>query len=80
MIKFVLDTRDRGLKIAPIKVELPWLILLYTDSDWAGDKDNRRSTGGYMIFVNGVLVSWRSKLQKVVSLSRVDEKCFWRMA
>ena len=56
VIKYALDTRNRGLKIAPTIGEIEWSMLVYTDSDWAGDKDNRRSVGGYMIFVNGVLV------------------------
>ncbi|KAD4385217.1 hypothetical protein E3N88_25385 [Mikania micrantha] len=41
----------------------------YTDADWAGDKENRRSTSGYLTLVGGNLVTWRSKKQKVVALS-----------
>jgi hypothetical protein len=32
------------------------------------DKDNRRSTTGYVFIVGGTTLSWISKLQKVVSL------------
>nr|GEX41132.1 putative ribonuclease H-like domain-containing protein [Tanacetum cinerariifolium] len=45
---------------------------LYTDADWAGDKGNRRSTSGYFTIVGGNLVTWRSKKQKVVSLSSAE--------
>ena len=41
----------------------------YVDVDMAGDKDNRRSTTGYVFTVGGTTVSWISKLQKVVALS-----------
>ncbi|XP_017189749.2 uncharacterized mitochondrial protein AtMg00810-like [Malus domestica] len=39
----------------------------FTDADWAGDVTNRRSTSGYFTFVEGNLVTWRSKKQNVVS-------------
>ena len=44
-------------------------LVTYTDADWAGDKDDRKSTSGYFTLVGGNLVTWRSKKQKVVALS-----------
>ncbi|KAK9065205.1 hypothetical protein SSX86_016588 [Deinandra increscens subsp. villosa] len=44
----------------------------YTDTNWAGDKGDRRSTSGYFTFVGGNLVTWRSKKQKVVALSSAE--------
>ena len=32
----------------------------YSDVDWAGAIDDRRSTSGYFTFVSGNLVTWRS--------------------
>lgn len=43
-------------------------IIGYSDSDWA-DKVDKRSTSGYLTFVGGNLVTWKSKKRKVVSLS-----------
>ncbi|KAG7536929.1 GAG-pre-integrase domain [Arabidopsis suecica] len=44
----------------------------YCDADYAGDKTDRRSTTGYCTFIGGNLVTWRSKKQKVVSLSSAE--------
>ncbi|XP_042035399.1 secreted RxLR effector protein 161-like [Salvia splendens] len=43
----------------------------FTDDDWAGNPNDRKSTVGYLTFVGGNLVTWRSKKQKVVALSSV---------
>ncbi|CAL9029011.1 unnamed protein product, partial [Prunus brigantina] len=44
----------------------------FTDADWAGNRTDRRSTSGYFTFVGGNLVTWRSKKQKVCSLSSAE--------
>ncbi|RVX19268.1 Retrovirus-related Pol polyprotein from transposon RE1 [Vitis vinifera] len=44
-------------------------IEVYTDADWAGAVDDRRSTSGYFTFVGGNLVTWKSKKQNVVARS-----------
>ena len=41
----------------------------FTDVDWVGSKEDKRSTSGYCVFVGGNLVSWKSKKQSLVSRS-----------
>ena len=41
----------------------------WVDSDWAADKDTRRSHTGYVLMLNGGAISWRSRRQDSVSLS-----------
>ena len=41
----------------------------YTDVDWARNISDRKSTSRYFTFVGGNLMTWRSKKQKVVTLS-----------
>jgi hypothetical protein len=44
----------------------------YVDSNMASDKDSRRSTTWYVFTIGGTIVSWISKLQKVVALSTTE--------
>ena len=47
-------------------------IIGFSDSDWAGNTIDRRSTTGYCMFVGGNLVSWKSKKQPVVARSSAE--------
>ncbi len=44
----------------------------YSDADWAGNVEYRRSTSGYAFMMNGGCVSWRSKKQRTVALSSTE--------
>jgi hypothetical protein len=46
----------------------------YSDSDWAGDKVDRKSTSGACQVLGRSLVSWSSKKQNCVSLSTTEAK------
>ena len=44
----------------------------YSDADWAGDRDTRRSTSGMTFMLQGVSITWSSKRQASVALSTVE--------
>lgn len=44
----------------------------FTDSDYAGDKNNRRSTSGYVFTLCGGAISWKSRQQTSVALSTTE--------
>ncbi|XP_059066674.1 uncharacterized mitochondrial protein AtMg00810-like [Cryptomeria japonica] len=45
----------------------------FTDSDWAGCLDDRKSTSGAAFFLGDCLVAWHSKKQDCVTLSTADD-------
>ena len=71
VLKFTIDTQHYGLRMepTPFNEKEGWTVMLYSDSDWAGDKDTRISVTGYIIFLQNVPVCWKSKGQKSVALS-----------
>jgi hypothetical protein len=44
----------------------------YVDADWGGCSDTTRSTTGYLTYVYGCLVGWRSKRQPTTALSTME--------
>jgi hypothetical protein len=44
----------------------------YTDSDFAGNLDDRKSTSGYVFQLGTNLISWASKKQPIVSISSAE--------
>ncbi|KAE8657590.1 hypothetical protein F3Y22_tig00116989pilonHSYRG00496 [Hibiscus syriacus] len=44
----------------------------YSDSDWGGDIDNRRSTTGFVFFMGDIAFTWMSKKQPIVTLSTCE--------
>ena len=78
VIKYVLDTKELGLKIVPDNLPkgTPWNITCFTDSDYATDPVTRRSVTGYIIYVHGVPVVWRSKAQQSITLSSTEAEWY----
>jgi hypothetical protein len=48
------------------------LISAFSDADWAGCPDNRRSTGGFAVYIGCNLVSWCARKQATVSRSSTE--------
>ena len=44
----------------------------YSDSDWAGDLDDRKSTTGFLFYIGDTTFTWISKKQLIVTLSTCE--------
>ena len=69
ILRYLIHTPKFGLWYPKDKV---FSLRGYTDSDWAGDHDDRKSTSGACQFLGGSLVSWSSKKQNCISLSTAE--------
>jgi hypothetical protein len=72
LFRYLRGTIDVGISFsAPNSLSNPQLIG-YSDSDFAADLDNRRSTSGFVFLLNGGPISWKSKQQSLVTSSTHD--------
>lgn len=72
LIKYLHSTKGRSLKIYPSSTDNHWRLCCYSDSDWDGDKEDRKSVSGWIIKLNGAVVCWGSRKQKLTSVSSTE--------
>ena len=53
-----------------------YTIYVYTDSNWASESGDRKSTGGWISSFNGTPVAWQSIKQKTVALSSTEAEYY----
>ena len=68
IMRYLKGTLDMKLRIGGNHINVKG----YSDADWAGDVENRRSTSGYVFFVGEGAVSWNSKRQQTVAQSTME--------
>jgi hypothetical protein len=69
ILRYIRGTLHMGLLIRPSSQQE---LVVYTDADWAGCPDTRKSTSGYAVFLGDNLISWSSKRQNTVSHSSAE--------
>lgn len=69
ILRYVHDTTSHGLLLC---ASLSLDVTTYSDADWAGCPDTRRSMLGFCVFLSDSLVSWSSKRQPTVSRSNAE--------
>jgi hypothetical protein len=80
VVKFVLDTKDYCLKLSPVFENEEWDLVSYSDSDWFRNPENRISVTGFIIYLLGAPICWRSKGQKrvILSVAKLNTLLCWR--
>lgn len=69
ILRYVKGTLDFGLQLHASTTDS---LTAYSDDDWAGYPNSRRSTSRYCVYLGDYLVSWSSKQQITVSRSSAD--------
>jgi hypothetical protein len=79
LIKYVIDTKNHKLlmklKMSGSKDNI-FTIEGYSDSDYASDKDDRKSITGMVIYICEIPVAWKSRAQKAVALSSTEAEYY----
>ena len=73
VLKYLAFSRNHGICFdgnGPVKN----VLVGYSDADYAGDPDGRRSTSGYVFILNGGAVTWSSRKQPIVALSTMESE------
>ncbi|XP_071676883.1 uncharacterized protein [Lolium perenne] len=69
ILRYVRHTATYGLRLSSAS---SGLLSAYSDADWAGNPDDRRSTGGYAVFFGSTLIAWSARKQATVSRSSTE--------
>jgi hypothetical protein len=69
ILRYLKHTMSHGLLLNRSTVSN---LEVFSDADWAGCPNDRKSTGGYCVFLGSNLISWRSKKHPVVSRSSTE--------
>jgi hypothetical protein len=69
ILRYIRGTLHLGLHLQPSTQDD---LVVYSDVDWAGWPDTRKSTSGYVVFLGDNLVSWSSKRRNTVSRSSAE--------
>lgn len=72
VMHYLKGTRNLGLCYRKDRTVKKLFLQGYTDADWGGDPDTRRSVSAYCFMLAGAAVSWQSKKQTFVSTSTTE--------
>ncbi|GJW07799.1 retrovirus-related pol polyprotein from transposon TNT 1-94 [Tanacetum coccineum] len=69
ILRYIKGTVDYGMLYSTSE---DFKLVGYSDSDWAGSKDDGRSTSGFLFFLGNNAFTWSLKKQPIVTLSSCE--------
>ena len=72
IFRYLKGTMHFGLKYTVPKRDNKLGLTVYSDADFAGDIDQRRSTSGFAVYLNGNLIGWKSRKQVLTAVSTTE--------
>ncbi len=72
VLRYLRGSADYGLFYQQLDDSANVNLIGYSDADWAGDRDTRKSTTGHLFLMANAAVSWLSQRQPVVALSSTE--------
>jgi hypothetical protein len=75
VLRYLQGTTELGLTFTGT-VGTEMVITCYTDSDWATDKKDRHSITGWIVKLNGDVISYSSKKQANIALSSCEAELY----
>ncbi|GBO38410.1 Retrovirus-related Pol polyprotein from transposon TNT 1-94 [Araneus ventricosus] len=70
LLGYVFNTKSLKLKLSCNKAQL----VVYSDADFASNRDDRTSVGGQLIMLDNSPIEWRTFKQKCVTLSTMESE------
>ena len=71
ILRYVKQCMQLGINIHK---SASFLVSAFSDADWAGSVDDRKSMGGFAVFLGSNLISWSSRKQATVSRSSTESE------
>ncbi|GJR69095.1 ribonuclease H-like domain-containing protein [Tanacetum coccineum] len=69
VLRYLKGSPGKGLRYDHTSISATDEMVSYADSDWDKCPKTRKSVSSYCVFLNGCLVSWKSKKQATLSKS-----------
>jgi histone deacetylase 1/2 len=70
ILRYLKGTQDYELRLGGTSEN--YALFTFTDSDWANDVEERKSTNGYIVYLNNSPINWKTKKQSITALSSTE--------